>query len=274
MGAVFTDKVIVQRLTDFVWFCNNTVLNEQCCYHLARILHSLGIGLRDLRHYYAGLTCQPSPGPQLDIPELHPRFFPSIHTYLDAFGERVNFRYIVPLESDATCVTFRAETLEASPRAIVVKFVERYSESAHRLLAKEDAAPQLFYLGSVGVDKSDPTYGHLKMVVMEYLDGMTMHVGDLSKQLPTTYLKEVENILTLLHENGLVFGDLRSPNIMIMKDNKVKFMDFDWAGKEQESYYPLHMSGTITWPEGAKPLAMIEKSHDIEMLKRLPKPVL
>ncbi|CAJ0634520.1 2430_t:CDS:2 [Entrophospora sp. SA101] len=43
----------------------------------------------------------------------------------------------------------------------------------------------------------------------------------------------------LLHSNGFVHGDLRSPNIMIGKNNQMKFLDFEWADKEGEATYPM-----------------------------------
>jgi hypothetical protein len=37
-----------------------------------------------------------------------------------------------------------------SPKSIVVKFIERYSVAAHKLLEKMDAAPQLLFYGKIG----------------------------------------------------------------------------------------------------------------------------
>jgi serine/threonine protein kinase len=177
---------------------------------------------------------------------------------------------VKPLERDATCVTFLAITSEASPKSIVVKFVERYGVGAHKLLEKSDAAPQLLYYGHIGVRDDDPTYGHLRMVVMEYLDGMTADHAQRLDQLPPTFLQEVQKILSQLHDNDLVFGDLRSANIMITRNNKVKFVDFDWAGKEGVSCYPLLLSQQIKWPDGVgEGLAVMKKQHDLDMLKRL-----
>ena len=193
MGAIFTDKVIVQCLTNLIWFSANTILNEQYCYHLVNILHSLGTGLGNLCVYYFSLKPQPFPGPQLHKPELYPHFFPSIHAFPDASGRRGDFKYVVPLVSEATCVIFWAETLETSLWAIVVKFVECYSKLTHDLLANAGAAPQLFYLVKVGMDEHNPNLGHLMMFVMEHLNGMMVYEGDLSKWLPTTYLEKVEN---------------------------------------------------------------------------------
>jgi len=239
-------------------------LNEQHCYRVARILYSLGRALSNLKEYYLGLKLE-----QIRGPELHPRYFPSIYAYRDASGMIVNYKYMKPLERDATCVTFLAKTLETPAKSIVVKFVERYNDAAHKLLEEVDAAPRLLYYGIVGVRDGDPTYGHLKMVVMEYLDGMTADQARNLRQLPPTFLAEVRGILKRLHDDDFVFGDLRGANIMITKNNKVKFVDFDWAGKEGVSRYPLFLSHQIQWPEGVEGLGVMKKSHDIDMLKML-----
>ena len=265
LGAIFTDKVVVQRLTDFIWVGTDTTLNERHCYRVARILYSLGRNIRKLNEYYVGLKPD-----SIGQPELHPRFFPSIRAYRDASGAIIDFAYAKPLERDATCVTFLAKTFEASPKSIVVKFVERYGVAAHKLLEKMDAAPQLLYYGEIGVSDDDPTYGHLRMVVMEYLDGMTANQAQKLDQLPSTFLNDVRSILNHLHNNDLVFGDVRSANIMITRNHKVKFVDFDWAGKAGVSCYPLLLSQHIQWPEGVGDgLVVMEKQHDLDMLTRL-----
>jgi hypothetical protein len=56
---------------------------------------------------------------------------------------------------------------------------------------------------------------------------------------------------------------------MITKNNKVKFVDFDWAGKEGVSRYPLLLSSQIQWPKGVEGLAMMERWHDFDILNRL-----
>ncbi len=67
---------------------------------------------------------------------------------------------------------------------------------------------------------------------------------------------DLERALNILHGEGLVFGDLRRPNIMIMpgpnKDDTVRLIDFDWAGKENEARYPIHLnqSKEVKWADG------------------------
>jgi serine/threonine protein kinase len=264
LGAVFTDKVIVQRLTDLVWAGASATLNEPQCYRIAHILHSLGQNIARLKEYYLGIKIQKIEEPQ------HSRYFPSINTYcVDSTKEAVSFTYLRPLENNATCVTFLARTNEQKPKHIVVKFVERYGEAAHRLLEEQGTAPRLFYFGQVGVNQGDPTYGHLRMVVMEYLDGNTVREASKLGNIPTTFLEQVRKPLDYLHEQGFVFGNLRDVNVMITRNREVKLIDFDWAGKEQQVRYPLFLSDEKKWADGVTPGGIIEKGHDIVMLGRL-----
>jgi hypothetical protein len=151
---------------------------------------------------------------------------------------------------------------------IVVQFVHRYNKEAHTLLANSDMAPNLLYFGKVGVRDGDPSYGHLQMVVMDYVEGTTV---DRAPILPSSFREQVQAMLELLHDNGYVFGDLRGPNLMLKKDKKtVVLIDCDWIGKDGESRYPIAMSQTIEWPEGVKNgLGVMKKEHDVEMLERL-----
>ena len=108
--AVFTDKIVVQRLTDFVWAGISSALNEENCMQVSRVIYALKINLKKPGNYYKDLeflsaACNwPS--------STHPRFFPSILAYSDLEGNIIDFRYKIPLENDASCVTFLAETLE------------------------------------------------------------------------------------------------------------------------------------------------------------------
>ena len=49
----------------------------------------------------------------------------------------------------------------------------------------------------------------------------------------------------VLHGQGYVFGDLRGPNIMITKNEKVKL-----TCVHMKSRYPLLISRNLMWPAG------------------------
>ena len=109
------------------------------------------------------------------------------------------------------------------------------------------------------------------MVVMDYIDSDTLIVPKrkMNKETIETVRSEIRRALDLLHDNGLVFGDLRPPNVMITKAGKVKLIDFNWAGDEGQAKYPSLISDDITWPEGVKALAVMRREHDLAMLNKL-----
>jgi serine/threonine protein kinase len=264
LGAIFSDKVIVQRLTDYIWVGMDSSLNEPHCNRVAKIMHSLKRNVQKLRDYYAGFKLEVI-GPK----DVHPRYFPSVRAYRDEDGRVVEFKYAKPLELHPTCVTFLADTFVDSPKQVVVKFVQRYGEDAHRILAKENLAPQLLYIGTIGVRDGDPSYGHLRMVVMEYIEGTTLDKARKLGQVPLSLGDQIKVALEHLHNNGFVFGDLRPPNVMITKNKELKLIDFDWAGEHMKTQYPLMMSPLLTWPTGVEGLSVMEKRHDDYMLSRL-----
>lgn len=165
---------------------------------------------------------------------------------------------------DPACITFHAQIKEGD---VVVKFVEDYGEDVHRLLAKEGYAPQLFYFGQIDSTDGAPTYGSLRMVVMEYLPGVTVtmlqEMGSLHDLdgLVTT----LQGIMKLLHEHGYVYGDPHSPNVIIMEDGTVKLINFDWAGKAGIVRYPFSISWVIKWPDGVEAGGIITKEQDLAM---------
>jgi serine/threonine protein kinase len=200
---------------------------------------------------------------------LDSRYFPSITAYPNDDGI-IDFKYVGYLENGLDCVTLRARTCAEPARDIVVKFVDRYGEWAHRLLADVGLAPKLWYYGSPRLTEEQPSYRFLFMVVMEYIEGRTLATLKEKMGHKTTGVQsEINRALSLLHSHGLVFGDLRSPNIMVKKTGEVKLVDFNWAGVQGQVKYPYLISKDIHWPEGVEALAIIEYDHDLEMFRRL-----
>jgi serine/threonine protein kinase len=246
--------VIVQRLTDYIWVGIDSALSRSHVNRVASIFFALRTSLERLKSHYVNL--------KLDSDSAHTRYFPSITTYRGEDGLEVKFEYLGYLEGGSDCVTLRAKTKNPA-REIVVKFVERYSERAHRLLAKEGLAPRLLHFGPLEL------YGSLSMVVMEYIRGETFTKSKMNNDTVETVKSEIKCALTVLHENGLVFGDLRPPNVMITKEKKVMLIDFDWAGEVGQVRYPHLLSPAVMWPKSAQPLGPILIEHDLEMLERL-----
>lgn len=279
LGGVMTDRTIVQRLTDFMWLGISPAEDGRCL-RLARVLLSLNRALQTLRHWYN----HDIPKFSLHASPSHPRFFPFPTSFIkDKTEQSVFFRYIRPLELDSACVTFLAhvinnpeelqeplknqDDLPLGAELIVVKFSRGYGAVAHRLLQQEQLAPELYYTGPVESSRSSENR-ELTMVVMEYVRGKTANERGLSGPLPHEITKQVALAISVLHNQDLVFGDLRKPNIMITDEDKVKLIDFDWAGKEGEARYPVHIS-ELSWPEGVIAHGLIKKEHDKAMLLSL-----
>ena len=155
---------------------------------------------------------------------------------------------------------WRAKLLHDPGCLVVVKFVIRYGEEVHELLARKKLAPKLRYFGpltcggtSVGdlwpqyQKASGPagiTISPLKMVVMDWvLDFCTRPAVERVTRrreaearmaifsAPSDAYDQVRKALKFLHSNGFVIGDLREPNVMFDWEGKVKFIDFDMTGR-------------------------------------------
>jgi len=168
---------------------------------------------------------------------------------------------------------------EYQGRTVVVKFCERYGEDAPRVLANAGLAPRLHYCSKV--------VGGLFMVVMEQVDGRDWYSEFRHRDLPQSVLDDIERALGKLHGAMLVYGDMRRPNIMVVKKSKCRnddsdsdsdldewrglLIDFDWSGRVGVVKYPptLNTCGEIKWAKGVEPATAIRPKHDLDMLKRI-----
>ncbi|KAG8779903.1 hypothetical protein FRC12_023729 [Ceratobasidium sp. 428] len=264
LGAVFLDRPVVQPLTDLLWIGHDPARPSELAY-ITWVFHCASLALQSLAEFYC------------DVPIPHDnlsRFFPYVTHYTDAGGRLVEFSYLKSLSetypADGTSI-FLAETQNLDPpKQIVVKFVQTYNAKAHELLAKHGLAPALLYDGNAH-PQDQPGPNHT-MVVMEFLHGT-----DLSKfkdPLPSRIVTDIQKALEHLHEYDFVFRDLRSPNVIIMKDSHgavtgAQLIDFDWCGQHQVGRYLLSMNPDVDWAEGVGPGTLMYKSHDIDMLEKL-----
>ncbi|KAJ7813536.1 hypothetical protein B0H14DRAFT_2604851 [Mycena olivaceomarginata] len=184
----------------------------------ARVLFALREAITGSQQFQDSLPQSPLVSDEL----LPARFFPHVTSYIGEAGQEIHFKYVAPLERDATCV--HAD--------IVVKFARSYGETVHQLLARKSLAPELLYCGPV-----DPTtsYSGVKMVVMGFVAGKTLGWLRINQQTLSSHLgDELVSILDVIHQDGFVYGDLREPNIMLTDDaRKVQLVDFDWAACPQ-----------------------------------------
>jgi hypothetical protein len=274
-------------------------------YFNARVLIALRKCIVKLQAFYLGLQ---------DIPpfvanEPHPRYFPYPTSFTAKDGILTRFRYLSSMEEDAGCVTYLAEIPDKAgvdSVKVVVKFVARYGEEVHEFLACNGRAPALRYCGPLPETKLSGIFTGpaqsaapglclrsdlMHMVVMDYIPPQSNTPPDVREQIKT--------VLTLLHSEGYVFGDLRKQNILFDADSKIMLIDFNWCkrydmkirdeklpnGLQEQidknvnrvqvgdwlcAYYPLSMS-TLEgmWAPGMEPLAQIRPLHDWMMLDKL-----
>jgi hypothetical protein len=159
------------------------------------------------------------------------------------------------------------------------------------VLAAVGLAPRLHHC--------EPIDGGPLMVVMDAVHGGS--AATLKGPLPTPVMKNVREAIDCLHTAGLVFGDLRRPNIMLLngadawsrsdgeqgvagqgtlyassqpgglaRTRHAMLIDFDWAGEEGLGTYPLDMNTKdISWADGVGPGAPLMKEHDDVMFNSL-----
>jgi hypothetical protein len=132
LGAVLTDKVMVDPLTDYIWIGPGKHGTKQLK-TVSRLFIALAEGLRSLDEFYRNVNLD-SQGCPTDC------FFPDMQSYPGPSGH-VPIKYLAPLVPKQRSKTiFKAEI---SGQTVVVKFTDRYNAAAHKLLAEANLAPQL-----------------------------------------------------------------------------------------------------------------------------------
>ncbi|KAH9932284.1 uncharacterized protein B0H18DRAFT_987416 [Fomitopsis serialis] len=145
---------------------------------------------------------------------------------------------------------------------VVVKFAYAYNGGAHELLANASPpqAPKLRYC------EYDSDVG-MWVVVMDYVEGREDPTGDLLTE--PVHVDSLRVAVTMLHEHGLVFGDLRAPNILLVDDRAV-LIDFDWCGKAGEARYPGDiLLDNISWHSEVRRGGLIDRAHDVYLFRLL-----
>ncbi|KAH9175907.1 hypothetical protein EDB89DRAFT_1847067 [Lactarius sanguifluus] len=272
-GAVFIENVVVQQLTDFIWIGDHPY-DDRKLELVTRLLASLGTGIAELQEFYRSLSLR-------GFPHNSRRFFPFVQCY--SVGERVvNFSYQAYLYPDTldtpknpSKAIFIATTgTGVERRNIIVKFTQRYNAKAHRHLATECRAPELLYCSKEDPNSAD--FAGLIMIVMEYIDGgKTAYQQYGNRRLDQCIFDQVEEALCILHGRNIDFGDLRYPNIILTKDQRVLLIDFDWCGEHEKDTYPASLNdnrntpNSIDWHPDVKRGGRMAKEHDTFMLNSM-----
>ncbi|KAF8598389.1 hypothetical protein BDV93DRAFT_478512 [Ceratobasidium sp. AG-I] len=253
-GAIMLVYPVVQPLTPLLWVGNKSnPCTKLDIGKLSQTFTSLSSSTTALVAFYDNLRYN----------RIDPtRFYPYLR-HFEVNGHRTEFQYNEAISSDK--LVFEASM--GSPtdeRIIIVKFAESYHVEAHRLLAKAGLAPALLFASSEQV-------GGRFMIVMERVQGKTMAS---IRSVPGFVKKNVSDALELLHGCGIVFGDLRPPNVMAVLDDQRQpiggiLVDFDWCGKDGEATYPSDINMEIDWPADVGPGTIMKAEHDREMLEKV-----
>jgi serine/threonine protein kinase len=254
LGAVFVQKVIVQHLAGPLYLSPELLHPSSTTNDVLRLFYALRRSLRELRGHYSHLPRQLT----------NARLFPYAQSYADlTAGITMNLDYVTLLSDESRAVYLA----KVDGTDVVVKFASTYCVDAHNLLAKNNLAPNIIYDGTKG-----PFYGGLSMIVMEYVKSETLTQflqSSPSQERLDVIINSVTTAIELLHAVELVFGDLRTPNILVGEDGHVKLIDFDWCGVHGKHRYPFIVGNGIEWAKGVGPLAIMYKQHDLFMLERL-----
>ena len=262
-GAVFTDAIYTETL--FAIDLRLGFDKDAAVLRLARFLLVLRDTFHDIGHHYQALaTTAPSSRTSLFFPSsvrLSGDEIPSSLTYISKLSRLGN-----TLDVDRCHGIYVANiSHDTPPRRVVVKFATSYDAEAHRLLEKHQLAPALHCCCLVK--------GGYVMVVMDYMEGKT--AWQLIKdegRIPVKVYNDVARAISLLHGENLVFGDLRLPNIMVMKSGDTRLIDFDWVSVEGMGRYPATLNEDIvvdTWAPGVERRGLMTKAHDLFMLVKL-----
>ena len=141
-------------------------------------------------------------------------------------------------------------------KKVLVKFTRNYGEEVHRFMYDKGFAPEL-----LNVEKLQ---GGWLAVVMKYIDGVRVPTEDVEncKQ----FLESL--VLPALSKMKYVHGDLRLPNI-IKLDKKYIVLDYDWAGTEGSTRFPLDLNTKLPWPESVEPGGCITVTSDHDTVENI-----
>ncbi|PCH37282.1 hypothetical protein WOLCODRAFT_83821, partial [Wolfiporia cocos MD-104 SS10] len=261
-GAIWTTDIIVQPLiSGLLWLGSPPLISDIEIIRVAHVFGALKKGLKSLHDRYRSL----------DLPagNILGRFFP-LATSFTYSGKKVSFKYQDYIKSKSTsCLVFSAildNKVIGNEQQVVVKFIEQYGKDAHELLEKEGLSPKLYYCSDIWHDDltTNKGCGSRQMIVMEYVRGWAPMHADC-----TNHYKGLSKAVKLLHDKGMVHGDLHRLNIIATDDPNAPILDFDWAGMQGKVRYPLRLSKEVHWEPSVHDYMLIEYKHDDFMLCRL-----
>ena len=164
--------------------------------------------------------------------------------------QRIDFRITESLGGSVEGrFLYVANVVNVESKPILVKFSQKYSKELHEFCALRNHAPQLLAFEELP--------GGWLGIAMEYFP-TAVHIDESPSLIKhgETWMKQIDEIVSTLHEHGYVHGDLRVPNF-IVDEERLLLIDFDWGGKE----------GQATFPD-AELLPMLRANRDVELIEK------
>ena len=157
---------------------------------------------------------------------------------MEYIGKTLENRYQLKklIGSGGMANVFEAEDLEEN-RIVAVKLLKKEyltnEEFVRRFRNESRVISVLDHPNIVKVYDVNFT-GEDQYIVMEYIDGVTLnqyihHQGQLRWKDAVHFLRQILQALQHAHDNGVVHRDIKSQNIMLLRDGTIKVMDFGIA---------------------------------------------
>ncbi|TFK63726.1 hypothetical protein BDN72DRAFT_775561, partial [Pluteus cervinus] len=274
-GAAWSERPVVQMLSPAIpCHYHTTDLNLENM--LVRHLGAFRKALHSLQTFYARPPDDLSPYPACPYKtSITVKKGDSDQVVKFAYQDRMKHHNVffgnIRIQDDSM------QDKDADP--VCIKFVTRYCQDAHELLAREGLAPKLIGverlpggLYAVIMEDFGDNYINLFHYIEEHKDFRTSQQYAASRN---AFEDRFKAGLNKLHDAGLVHGDVRNTNILVDKNSPdlagaFYLIDYDWSGKDGEVKYPLTLNTkSVKRPDGAIGSGFIQKDHDIAMVKYL-----
>jgi len=280
-GTVFADRFISQPLTEYIYVGGKPDISKRI-YEIARLFSVLKDCLADLELYYSSLL--PAPDSRTGDAASFPHFRKFTSCLDNAEIELEYIERLDPYHPSKAVFKALARNL-AGERSrtvlVIVKFTNTYGRKGHELLAARSFAPTLWFCEKV------ESVGGSYVVVMDFVEGSSLDGNDI---LGLGAARVLEQAVKELHDNGLVFGDLRAPNIILLDSNlnsediagphseptpttTLMLVDFDWCNEEGQAKYPadINLDADMGWHADVECGGRIRQEQDLHMLDQLAK---
>ena len=211
-----------------------------------------------LREYYTSV-CESR---EISIEHLQDNcWFPCINKIdLEEGTAIIKYKERHSIHRNLWIVEIQAKNMQAKG---LVKYTQKYSKEAHNTCFELGLAPKLWAINNL--------HQGWHIIFMEYLEEyQPLHT--FRSEIFSQTKNVVKNAVKSFHDSGYVHGDLRDENIMIKYENgkiDIKFVDFDWAGREGEAKYPESLNPTINWHPDVGWHKLIKREHDHHLVDNI-----